>query len=347
MEKKVFSVGMVGCGQISSAHFSGFEKASNAKLAMVMDVDEVAARAAGEKQGVPYTTSLDEILSRDDIDIISIATPHYQHAPITIRAAEAGKHVMVEKPFCTTMEDADEMISACDDNGVKLTVCFPSRYSGIAQKARELLRQGVIGRIMYVKISTMGYKEANYWERGVGGRARLSDWRRYMRTAGGGILIMNTVHNIDQMRYILGYEATSIYAHKGTFGSAAEVEDFISVSIGYENGTIGYIESSSWAVGRSTDPSRIYGTEGQITLDPFRVYLNRKINEYPEKEWFEPEIGAVRSGRESLTEDFVDAIMSDTDPPITGEDGKKALEIILGAYESARVGMPVDLPLYY
>ena len=345
--EKILSAGLVGCGQISNAHCSGFERASNANLAMVMDVDEVAARELGEKYHIPYTTSLDKILSRDDIDIISVATPHYLHAPIAIRAAEAGKHVMVEKPICTTMEDADNVIQACEDNGVKLTVWFPSRYSGAAHKVKELLRQGVIGRIMYVKISTMGYKEANYWERGVGGRARLSDWRRYVKTAGGGILIMNTVHDIDRLRYILGYEATSIYAQKGTFGSPSEVEDFISVSIGYDNGAIGYIESSSLAVGRSTDPSRIYGTEGQIMLDPLRVYLTRKIGDYPQGAWFEPEIEQVREGRAALTEDFVNAIISDTDPPITGEDGKKTLEIILAAYESARIGMPVELPLCY
>lgn len=345
--ENILSVGVIGCGQISSAHFSAFEKASNAKLVMVMDTDEAAAREAGEKLIVPYTTSLSEILSRDDIDIISIATPHYLHAPITIKAAEHGKHVMVEKPICTTMEDADRMIGACADNGVKLTVWFPSRYTAEAHKTREFLRQGVIGRIMYVKISTMGHKEANYWERGVGGKARLSDWRRYIKTAGGGILIMNTVHDIDHLRYILGYEARSVYALKGTFASPSEVEDFISVSISYENGAIGYIESSSWAVGGSKDPSKIYGTEGQITLHPLRVYLARKIGDYPQKEWFEPELGQVRTDREALVEDFVNAIITDTDPPITGEDGKKALEIILGAYESARIGMPVDLPLYY
>jgi len=345
--EKILSVGMIGCGQISVAHFDGFEKASNAKLAMVMDVDEVAAREAGEKCNVPYTTSLDEILSKDDIDIISIAVPHYLHAPIAIKAAAAGKHVMLEKPMCTKMEDADDVIQACEDCGVKLTMWFVSRYSSTACKVKELLRQGVLGRIMYVKISDMGYKQANYWERGVGGRARLSDWRRYVRTAGGGILIMNTVHNIDQMRYMLGYEATSIYAQKGTFNSASEVEDFISVSISYDNGTIGYIESSSWAVGRSKDPSRIYGTEGQITLNPLRVYLNRKIDDYPQGEWFEPEMAQIRGGREALTEDFVNAIISNTEPPITGEDGKKALEIILGAYESARTGLPAELPLYY
>ncbi len=344
---KIFSIGMIGCGQISNAHFGGFEKASNANLAMVMDVDEVAAKEAGEKCNVPYTTSLDEVLSRDDIDIISIAVPHYLHAPIAIKAARAGKHVMLEKPMCTKMEDADDIIQACADNGVKLTMWFVSRYSGVAYKVKELLRQGVLGRIMYVKISDMGYKEANYWERGVGGRARVSDWRRYVRTAGGGILIMNTVHNIDCMRYMLGYEATSIYAQKGTFNSASEVEDFISVSIAYDNGAIGYIESSSWAVGRSKDPSRIYGTEGQITLKPLKVYLNRKIGDYPEREWFEPEVPQIRGGRAALTEDFINAIISDTDPPITGEDGKKCLEIILGAYESARTGLPADLPLYY
>jgi UDP-N-acetyl-2-amino-2-deoxyglucuronate dehydrogenase len=345
--EKVLSVGLIGCGQISSSHCGGFEKASNVKLAIVMDVDEIAARELGEKHNVPYTTSLDEVLSNDDIDIISIATPHYLHAPIAIKAAEAGKHVMVEKPLCTTMEDADRMIDACEDNGVKLTVWFPSRYTSTAHKTRELLRQGVVGSVMYVKISTMGYKEASYWERGVGGRARLSDWRRYVKTAGGGILIMNTVHNIDHLRYILGYEATSVYARMGTFASPAEVEDFISVSIGYNNGAIGYIESSSWAVGGSSDPSRIYGTEGQITLSPLKVYLNRKIGEYQQKEWFEPEIEQIREGRAALAEDFVNAIVSNTDPPITGDDGKKTLEIILGAYESARTCMPVDLPLYY
>jgi predicted dehydrogenase len=345
--EKVLSVGLVGCGQISGAHCSGFEKASNAKLAMVMDSDETAARELGEKYVVPYTTSLDEMLSKDEIDIISIATPHYLHAPIAIRAAEAGKHVMVEKPICTTMEDADCMIQACQDNDVKMTVWFPSRYSATAYRIKELLRQGIIGRIMYVKLSTMGYKESNYWERGVGGRARLSDWRRYIKTAGGGILIMNTVHNIDHLRYILGYEATSVFARMGTFGSPSEVEDFISVSIGFYNGAIGYIESSSWAVGGSNDPSRIYGTEGQITLNPLKVYLNRKIGDYPEKQWFEPDLPEIRGGREALTEDFVNAIISNTEPPITGEDGKKTLEIILAAYESGRTGMTVDLPLYY
>ena len=345
--ENVLSVGLVGCGQISGAHCSAFEKASNTELAMVMDADEVAARELAEKHDVPYTTSLDEILSRNDVDIVSIATPHYLHAPVAIEAAAAGKHVMVEKPICTIMEDADRIISACRDNDVKLTIWFPSRYTGTAHKARELLRQGVIGRIMYVKISDMGYKEANYWEKGVGGRARLSDWRRYVKTAGGGILIMNTVHNIDQLRYILGYEATSIYARRGTFASPSEVEDLISVSIGYDNGAIGYIESSSWSVGKSSDLSRIYGTEGQIILKPLQVYLKRQIGDYPQGAWFEPEIGDVREGRAALAEDFVNAILTDTDPPITGEDGKKSLEIILGAYESARLDMPVDLPLHY
>jgi len=345
--KDTLSVGLIGCGQISEAHCSGFEKASNIDLAMVMDVDEAAARALGEKYDVPYATSLDKVLSRDDIDIISIATPHYLHAPIAIEAARAGKHVMVEKPMCTTMEDTDRIITMCDDYEVRLTMWFPSRYTGIAHKTRELLRQGIIGRIMYVKISTMGYKESNYWERGVGGKARLSDWRRYVKTAGGGILIMNTIHNIDQLRYMLGYEATSIYARGGTFGSPAEVEDFISVSIGYANGAIGYIESSSWAVGRSSEPNRIYGTEGQIILNPLQVYLTRQIGDYPQGAWFEPEIEVVREGRAALAEDFVNAILSDTEPPVTGEDGKKSLEIVLGAYESARLGIPVDLPLHY
>lgn len=341
----VLSVGLAGCGQIGSAHGNAFQKASNVELSMVMDTNEEACKEFGEKYDVEYTTNYDKMVARADIDIISLAVPHFLHAPMAIKAAQKSKHVMVEKPLCTTMKDARRMIKTYENSGLKMTMWFPSRYSGVAYKVKELLAQGVIGRIMYTKITTMGYKEQNYWERGVGGRARKSDWRRYLKTAGGGILIMNTIHDIDRMRYMLGYEVTGVYAQKGTFASPAEVEDLITVSIDYANGAIGYIESSSWAVGRSSDPTRIYGTEGQISFNPLKVYLNRKIGDYPQKEWFEPEIGEVRTGRTPLVEDFVDAILSGKRPPITGEDGLKALEIVLGAYKSDRLRRRVELPI--
>lgn len=349
-------VGVVGCGEITSkATAPAFEEAKNVEIGMVMDVVEWAARDLGEKYNVPYTTSLDELLSNEKIDFVYIATPHYLHAPIAIKAARAGKHVLVEKPIAVNLKQADEMISECRKNGVKLSVCFPLRYKPQIQKAKELVDKGLLGDIIGMRIVNLMVKPASYWLGGYTGRIK-SDWRTSKEKSGGGVLIMNSIHDIDYIRYITGLEAERVYSEYDTFLTPVEVEDFINVLIRYENGAIGLIEASS-CIDKGPGPweiygDSIYGSKAQLVIpnpygEPFLWIYTRKPTEYGEAgKWHKIPLESKYNALTRFVEEFAEAVLAGKEPPVTGEDGRRALEIVVAAYESGLKKAPVDLSNY-
>ena len=347
--------GIIGCGEITSKSTApAFEEARNVKIGMVMDVVEWTAEDLGRKYRVPYTTDLKEILSNRDIDFVYIATPHHLHAPLAIEAAKAGKHVIVEKPIAISLDQADAIIAECRRNRVKLSTCFPLRYMSHIMKAKELVDKGVLGGMIGVRITNLGAKPASYWMGGFTGRIK-SDWRTSKEKSGGGVLIMNSIHDIDFMRYITGLEPRRVYSQYDTYLTPVEVEDFITVTIRYSNGAIGIIEASS-CVDLGPGPSetygnRIYGSDGQLIIPspygPLFLWLyTARDTEFGEaRTWHKI---ALEKGPNHLTrfvEDFADAVLSGKDPPVTGEDGRRALEIVIAAYESGLNKIPIDLPL--
>ena len=201
------------------------------------------------------------------MDIVSIATPHHLHAPQVIACAGAGKHVLCEKPLTTTLPAAQEMIDACRGAGVKLGMWFVARYTAPYRMARTLLRAGAIGEVVNIRLPDVHNKVQDYYQRGVGGRARPSEWRGGRATSGGGALIMNAIHQIDALRFATGLEATRISAEWVNFTGLAEVEDMIAVLLRYSNGAIGTIDTANYAPGGG-EPSilRLYGTRGQLQL---------------------------------------------------------------------------------
>lgn len=349
-------MGIVGCGEISSkATAPAFREAANVKIEMVMDIVRWAAKDLGERYGVSYTTELDELILNPKVDFVYIATPHHLHAPIAIKAAKAGKHVLVEKPIAVNLKQADEMISECRRNGVKLSVCFPLRYTPQVQKAKELVDRGLLGDIIGIRIVNLVVKPLKYWTGGYTGRIK-SDWRMSKEKSGGGILIMNSIHNIDYIRYVTGLEAKRVYSEYDTFLTPVEVEDFINVVIRYENGAIGVVEASSCA-SRGPDSvevygDNIYGSKGQLVIPnpygpPFLWIYTRESTEYGESSrWHKVRLERKYNPLTRFVEKFADAILSGRDPPVTGEDGRRALEIVVAAYESGLRKMPVDLSSY-
>jgi len=349
------SVGIIGCGEITSKGTApAFEETRNVRIGMVMDVVEWAAKDLGKKYGVPYTTDLEEILSNRDIDFVYIATPHYLHAPLAIKSAKAGKHVLVEKPIAVNLNQADAIITECRRNGVKLSVCFPLRYVPHIMKAKELVDKGVLGKLIGMRITNLGIKPASYWMGGYTGRIK-SDWRTSKEKSGGGILIMNSIHDIDFMRYITGLEAKRVCSEYDTFLSPVEVEDFIAVTIRYTNGAIGTIEASSiinMGPGlRETYGNRIYGSKGQLVIPspygpPLLWLYTMEDTEFGEANiWHKISLEKKYNHLARFIEEFADAVLSGEDPPVTGEDGRKALEIVIAAYESGLKKKPIDLPL--
>jgi len=354
---KKFSFGFIGCGEIAVSAAEAIAKSELAEIGYAMDVVEALAQDFQEKYGPPATTRVDELLA-SDVDGVYIATPHHLHAPLAIRAARAKKHIIVEKPIATTLKDADEMIAAARKNGVALSVAFLIRYREDIPYAKRLVAAGLIGEIMGTRVTYIGDKKPSYWTGGFSGRAK-TDWRKSRQTAGGGVLIMNMVHNIDTMRYVTGLEAARVYAEYGTFITPVEVEDFLTATIRYHTGAIGSIFAGSAFSGRldqgERHPDRILGKEGQILLSsPLRLFSKKGAPagslwegspEIESEKWQEIDTGPKVDCRQLMMEDFVRAVKAGKEPPITGEDGRAALEIILAAYTSGEKHQPVSLPL--
>lgn len=352
---RALRIAQIGCGQIAPQHLKAYGESPLAELVVVVDVDPVAAQEAAAANGsVAWTTSFDEAIARADVDAVSIATPHYLHAPQTIAAARAGKHVLCEKPFTTSLADADAMIAACRDNGVRLGMWMVLRYAASSRAARALLRAGAIGEIVNIRLPDVHNKVINYYQRGVGGRARPSEWRGSRSASGGGALIMNAIHQIDALRFITGLEVQRVAAEWVNFTGLADVEDMIAVLLRYSNGAIGTIDTANYAPGGG-EPAvlRIYGSKGQLQLvrGGLRAYVEQDvaaIDGLPAikaGEWQDVPLTEAGNTRTLLLEDFVRTVHSDQDPPITGHDGRAAIEVVFAAYASAESGETVPLPM--
>jgi UDP-N-acetyl-2-amino-2-deoxyglucuronate dehydrogenase len=350
---------MIGLGEIAYTATGGqIEEAVNAKMVAGMDPVEHVARSYQERYEIPCSTNLDDVLGNPGVDAVVISTPHHLHVPLGIKAAQAGKHVIVEKPMATTLEDADALIEACKEAGV---LCSSKeggvRYHPAATKAKGLIEQGAIGEVMATQVFGASNKPESYWTGGYTGRVQTT-WRKSRDEAGGGILIMNYVYDVYRLRYLTGLEVKRVFAEFGNFNTVGvEVEDFITVTMRYSNGALGTITAASSVPGalksgiRGTRASgnRIYGTEGQIVFDSgsLLVYSEHSVDDVKAGEWttlsFPDEL--VRRTYITYFERFADAVFDGGPVDIPGEEGRKDLEVLLAAYKAGETNQPVALPM--
>ncbi|MFW6270104.1 MAG: Gfo/Idh/MocA family protein [Bacillota bacterium] len=341
-------LGIIGCGEISVATAKAVNNSENMELAMCMDIRKDVAQSLGSKFNIPVTTDTEELLDKEEIDVVYIAVPHDLHPKLAIQTAEHNKHVMLEKPIATNLEGADRIISSCRKNGVKLGICCPQRYEPTVQKARELIQKGVIGEITGIHIPFIVQKDESYWSGGYSGRVK-TNWRTSKKRAGGGVLMMNIIHNIDFLRYITGLEIEHVYGEYDTKTTAVEVEDIAVATLKYSNGALGSIIAGSDLKGGSGPNStkqRIFGKKGQITLNwEIDFYTEKDNTGYIPGEWHNMNLQRDKGSITTFVEKFARAIKKNKESPITGEDGRKALEVVLGIYRSCDEGQIINLPL--
>ncbi len=352
MEDKV-RFGVIGCGEIATATLQGLSVASNAEVAMLMDLSPKVLDDLAELYHVPTTTDVEDVFANPDVDAVYVATPHDTHVGIGIAAAKAGKHVLMEKPITTTLADADALIEACWANDVRLGVGYFAQVDGALGAARDMLRSGLLGEIMAVRFVVDADKPASYWSGGYTGRIK-TDWRSLKERAAGGILIMNLSHDINTVRYVTGLEVKRVFAEADTLNTPVEVEDTIAVSLRYENGAIGSIHACSAArggfYGEATGP-RIFCTKGQIVLPqsgvpkPALIWMENAPEGSRPNKWQELPFAGEAASRREIVEGFANAVLEGVDPPCNGQAGRAALEIVLAAYKSAETHAPVSLPM--
>jgi len=348
--KRKLAFGLIGCGEIAVQTAKAITQTQNSEIAVVQDVNEEMARDLADKFSAPYCLTWDEVLRRKEVDAVYIATPHHLHAPAAVAAAKAGKHVVVEKPIATTLAGADRMIRAAEAAGTALSVALVLRYSDRCTKVKALVEGGAIGKVVGIDFGEYTFKPESYWTSGWTGRVS-TDWRMSKEKSGGGIFLMNYVHTVDYFRYVTGLEFVSVAAHCDTFKSKVEVEDYIVTIMRLSNGAIGAARGATIAEGRTppggSEGDRIIGLQGQIIVGVQNVhlYLSKPYGEYAAGKWHSIPMEDPWGGRAKFFGEFSKAVLAGKRPPVTGLDGRKALEVCLAAYKSAETGKFVKLPM--
>jgi len=328
-------MGVIGCGGMGSSLANNAKNLDHVEVLRVSDVDESRAQNLASQLGVEYDLDYHELLKREEIQAVLIATPPFLHRQVAVDAASAKKHIFCEKPMAPTLEDCDAMIKATQENGVKLTIGFVCRYHAAHSKVHELVQSGEFGNPVCMMVRRIG---------GQWGEAQPS-WR-FKRELSGGSLMEINAHEIDFIRFVCG-DVTSVYAVGGTYVQLdADYPDVMVVSLKFKNGAVGTLHSSH--------VSAIGAYGGRVDCEMGSIYFpsiwgGRAVIEYQKvgssAQTIQISDIKVEPPVQHEIRRFVDAIIKDEQPPITGYDGRAAVEIALAAYQSVETGDRVDLPI--
>jgi UDP-N-acetyl-2-amino-2-deoxyglucuronate dehydrogenase len=358
-ESEKLGFAIVGAGVIGPFHARAITAQPDARLVAICDeIPEAAAKLAAEFGG-EATSDLDALLARDDIQIINVCVPSGLHAEVGIKAAKAGKHVICEKPIDITLDAADRLIAACAEAGVKLQVISQHRFGAGMQRLKQAIETGALGKLVMGNAEIFWYRAQAYYDSG--------GWRGTWALDGGGALMNQGVHYVDQLRWLMGPVA-SLTAKMGTLAhERIEVEDAAVAVIQYANGAIGSLIGTTDAFPGYTCRLEIVGTEGSVIIEDGEIkawnlkseqgevgaYGRSKEAKKAEAEKAGKQIGAGAADPAAISwgghifevRDMIDAIKQGRGVVLPGEEARNPLELILGVYRSAETGKEVTFPL--
>lgn len=338
------TIGIVGSGAISAQHLEAISAIAGARLGGVVSASAERAQSVADRWGVPWTTELDELLARPEIDAVSIMTPSGLHASQALAAIRHGKHVLIEKPISLSVADADAVIDEGHRRGVTVATVSQRRFEPVMQALQVAVATSALGTVALVLADGIYHRPQSYYD--------SSAWRGTI-ALDGGVLMNQAIHMIDLVRWF-GGPVASVAAHVATRTHEMEAEDTATLSLSFVNGALGAITATTSATPEFPPELRIYGDAGHV-----RIVGGRPV------EWDVPGIpapapdassdGAATSPGTTATwgttatgylrqyRDFLDAIRSGRQPAVTGTDGRNAVEIVTAAYEAGRTGLSVRL----
>jgi predicted dehydrogenase len=333
--------GFIGAGEIAMATAAAVQASEHADLVRVVDARADLAQDLAATYGGRPAATVEELLADPTVEAVYIAVPHYLHKQLAVQSAAAGKHVLIEKPMGIGPGDAQAIVDACRQHGVACGVPFVARYAPAYRQARQLVQHGAIGRVTGFRIVYRADKPLSYWSGGYSGRA-TSDWRQNWATAGGGVLIMNVIHDLDCLLWITGVEVEQVEGVVANTGSPGEVEDVALAILHGAGGVLATIEALA-AVPGGQGPTRawvnrIYGSTGQIVLpapwanDPLALFTRETGR------WQTIEGATGTDARRMAVDDFAAAVRAGAPAPIPGEAGLYASRILHAIYAAARHG---------
>jgi predicted dehydrogenase len=341
--KTQLGFGIIGCGMIARWHADAIAAIESARLIGVTDVSKLAIEAFARQYQVGAYGTVDEMLSNDEIDIVCICTPSGLHAPIAVRAAEAGKHIVVEKPMAINLTEADRIIAACAASQVKMAVISQLRFSAAVSMLKSAVVCGTLGRLVEGDIVMKYYRPQHYYDRG--------GWRGTWDMDGGGALMNQGIHGVDLLQYIMG-PVRSISAYTKTLVRNIETEDTCAAALEFVNGALGVIQATTSVYPGYPRRLEVSGEKGTVVLEEDRI-VKWDIEGQDAPEGVLASQTDIRSadnpaafgigGHMDQISDLIDAVQRDRNPLVDQYEGRKPIAIIMAVYESSRTRQPVLL----
>lgn len=351
----MYSIALIGCGRISFKHVEAYIKNAD-RLRFVAACDPVtgkaAAKAAEYRKSFPQADihvyeDYREMFAKEKPDICAIATESGKHARIAIECFGAGTHVICEKPMALSTDDAEAMNAAARKAGKTLAVCFQNRFNAPVERTRKAMEAGRFGRMLHGTIQVRWNRNESYY-----GEA---PWRGTW-AEDGGTLMNQCTHGIDLLQWMLGEDAIRVQAQTRRYLRPIEAEDYGAAIVEFKSGAVGIIEGSADVYPKNLNETlSLFGERGSVVIgglavnkiETWRFADAEKVGDTEDRvvnpeEKDPPTVYGF--GHTALYRDILEAIEEGREPLVSGEKGKKALEIILGIYQSQKAGRAVDLP---
>lgn len=345
---------ILGCGKVAHLHAAALRDLPQSEFVSVCDTDMGRATAFGSQYGVTAFTDCAEMIARSAAQVLLVCTPHPLHAIGAITAAEAGVHVLVEKPLASNLADCDAMIDAARRNGVKLGVVSQRRFFEPVLRMKAAIDAGKIGRPVLGTVAMFSWRDEAYY--------RSDPWRGRWDTEGGGVLINQSPHHLDILQWLMGpvEEVTGRWANLNH--PYIEVEDTAVAILRFRGGGLGSVTvsvsqnpgiytkihihgSNGASVGAQTDSGATFiaGLSGvneppvnDLWTIPGETHQLESFREQDQKAF--QQLDATTYYHLLQDRDFLDSVLAGRDPAVTGEEGRKVVEIIQAIYQSGRSG---------
>jgi predicted dehydrogenase len=362
MRNSVYNIAILGCGKVAHLHASAIQNLPNARLAGVWSRTQQTANGFACQYKVPAYTDVAELIKKEKIDLAVVCTPHPFHLEPAQQAALQGANILVEKPLASTLEDADKIISTCKKAGVKLGVVSQRRWYEPVLRVKKAIEAGKIGKPVLGTVNMLGWRDKSYYD--------ADKWRGNWKTEGGGVLVNQAPHQLDILLWFMG-EVEEVYGiWRNLNHPYIEVEDTALAVIKFRNGGIGNVIVSNSqkpgiygkvhvhgengaSAGVQTDGGAMFiaGMKGILEPPVNDLWTIPGEEELVEKWKMEDarhfsSIDPMTHYIERQIEDFLSALEENRAPLVTGEDGRRTVELFTAIYRSTRDNLPIKLPLY-
>jgi UDP-N-acetyl-2-amino-2-deoxyglucuronate dehydrogenase len=361
MTRRIFNISIAGCGKVAHLHAKAIQAIPDACLAGVWSRTYASAEDFASKYKTQAYSDIAHMVTKNNIDLVIVCTPHPFHLYPAVEAAKAGANVLVEKPLSSNLHDCDSIIDICKANSVKLGVISQRRWYEPVKRVKDAIEQGKIGKPVLATVTMLGWRDKAYYD---------SDaWRGSWETEGGGVLVNQAPHQLDILLWYMG-EVDEVYGiWRNLNHPYIEVEDTALAIVKFKSGAIGNIlvsnsqkpgiygkvhvhgENGSSA-GVQTDGGAMFiaGMTG-VAEPPVNDLWTIPGEESLLKDWIKQDTDTFNNCDPTTRymqyqiEDFLMAIKHNREPAVTGEAGRRTVELFTAIYRSSRDNKPVKFPL--